>query len=90
MYVTIVVPTGKSLFGACVLRTVGVLPELSVAVGSVQTTKAELTPAEAVIRMSSGHPLTNGGIVSIGVAKMQNKAKLQMHRYITAGSILQG
>ena len=46
VYVTFVLPMGKALFGACVLRTEGVLPELSVAVGSVHVARAELAPVE--------------------------------------------
>ena len=75
VYVTTVVPMKNILFGTRVLWTVGVLPELSVAVGSVQETKAGLAPGEAETEMSSGHPLISGGILSIAVAKITNKAK---------------
>ena len=61
VYVTNVVPRTNLEFGTCVLMTVGVIPELSEAVGSVQETKAELAPAAAVTCLSSGHPIITGG-----------------------------
>ena len=72
VYVTTVVPMKKALFGVCVLRTNGVLPELSVAVGSVQETKAGLAPVGEETWISSGHSLITGGTLSTAVAKIQN------------------
>ena len=43
---------------------VGVMPELSVAVGSVQVTGVEVSPTGIVTARESGHPFMTGGVVS--------------------------
>ena len=53
VYVTVVVPTGKSEPGACDLDCRDTLPELSVAVGSVHVTVVAPKPAGIVLVMSS-------------------------------------
>ncbi len=57
---TCVVPTGKLLPGSCDLVTVGVIPELSVAVGSIQVAIVVEAPRGRVYCMDSGHPLIMG------------------------------
>ena len=51
-YITVVVPTGKDVPGACDLLRVGATPESSVAVGSIQKAKAKLLPAGAATLIS--------------------------------------
>ena len=73
VYVTvIIVPTTKGEFGARVLVTAGVIPELSVARGSVHETEAKSAPLEATSCISLGHPIITGGVLSTALAKMNN------------------
>ncbi len=65
VYNTCVVPIGKLSPGLCDLDTVGVRPELSVAVGSVHPTDADGVPNGMVVEMGTrGQPITTGGVVS--------------------------
>ena len=64
VYVTVVVPTGKSVPGWWDWVTVGAIPELSVAVGSVQVNVPELLPGGTIKFRGSGQPLNVGGTVS--------------------------
>ena len=57
------VPTPKKDPGVCVLVLVGIAPELSVAVGSVQTTVVPVLPV-VVVAVTSLMQLTVGATVS--------------------------
>ena len=46
------------------LKTVGAIPELSVAVGAVHVTEAPVDPVDMVTLMSDGHPEMTGAVVS--------------------------
>ena len=61
---TWVVPTGKLCPGWCVLITVGWLPELSTAVGSVQVATPDGVPRDTVIVIGWGQPNTTGAELS--------------------------
>ena len=74
VYKTLVVPTGKVSLGLCDLETVGGIPELSVAVGSVQPTAADGVPNGIVAEMGKvGQPVMTGGIVSSSISENDNK-----------------
>ena len=68
-YVTFVVPTSNTDPGVFVLALRSCPPELSVALGSVQVTTAELVPIEAVTSISSGHPVITGRVLSNSLAE---------------------
>ena len=57
-------PSGKSNPGWWDLVTAGVMPELSVAVGSVQVTIIDVLPIGVTMLMGPGQLLTTGGVVS--------------------------
>ena len=69
VYVTWVVPRGKLLNGACDLSTVGLSPELSVAVGSGHVTVVVVEPGATGMLMLPGQLLITGAIVSTETAQ---------------------
>ena len=64
-------PTLKVSPGELVLVTVGVTPELSVAVGEVHVTETPVDPLGMVTLMSDGHPEMTGAVLSM-VANLGN------------------
>ena len=64
-------PTLKVSPGELVLVTVGVTPELSVAVGEVHVTETPVEPVGMATLMSDGHPEMTGAVLSM-VANLGN------------------
>ena len=64
VYVTGVVPTLKKLPGWWLLETVGIPPELSVAVGGIQVTGTDDVPDDTDMVMEFGHPKIIGATLS--------------------------
>ena len=63
VYWTVVGP-GGSIVGGVWVDDVRTSPESSVAVGSVQSTNAAVSPGFVVVEKLDGHPLTTGGVMS--------------------------
>ena len=63
-----VVPMEKLSPGWCDWVIVGVMPELSVAVGSTQVTLIEVIPNGIMMVRGSEQPFTRGGVVSSPIA----------------------
>ncbi len=67
------VPTTKKVPGAWLLDVNVTMPELSVAVGSVQVTVVPATPLPTVVVMSLIQLMTGGTVSSVGKCKEGKK-----------------
>ena len=66
VYVTTVLPTAKNEPGAWLLSVKVVVPELSVAVGSVQVTVVPPTPVLTVVVISLMQAMVGGVVSTVG------------------------
>jgi hypothetical protein len=71
VYVTVVTPTGKEVFGACVVVTVGTTTQLSVAVGGVQLATAEQDPPEEITMFDGQFANTGAELSTTVILKVQ-------------------